>query len=107
MNPKAGCPAPHFHRTMSESFFVLSGQVRIYDGNGWVTTGPGDYCFVPEGGIHGFRNESEEAASMLILLSPGPREWYFEGLAEMFQPGREVSAEEFQAFCGWHDNFYL
>jgi mannose-6-phosphate isomerase-like protein (cupin superfamily) len=108
MGPKAGGPAPHFHRTMSESFFVLAGAVRIYDGTEWSETGPGDYCFVPEGGIHGFRNDSGEPASMLILFSPGaPREWYFEGLVEMFQPGREVSAEEFKEFCERHDNYYL
>jgi hypothetical protein len=26
---------------------------------------------VPEGGIHGFRNESGESASMLLLFTPG------------------------------------
>jgi mannose-6-phosphate isomerase-like protein (cupin superfamily) len=108
MGPEPSGPAPHFHRTMSESFFVLSGSVRIFDGRDWVDTGPGDYCFVPEGGIHGFRNESGEAASMLILFAPGaPREQYFEGLREMFRPGREVSAEEFTEFCERHDNIYL
>src|SRR5947209_8744135 len=75
MGPEPSGPAPHFHRTMSESFFVLSGAVRLHDGNGWVDARPGDYCFVPEGGIHGFRNESGEPASMLILFAPGaPRE---------------------------------
>ena len=108
MGPEPSGPAPHFHRTMSESFFVLAGTVRIFDGRDWVDTMPGDYCFVPEGGIHGFRNESGEAASMLILFAPGaPREQYFEGLVEMFQPGREVSAEEFKEFCERHDNIYL
>ena len=108
MGPEPSGPAPHFHRTMSESFFVLSGRVRIFDGNEWVDTSPGDFCFVPEGGIHGFRNESGEPASMLILFAPGaPREQYFEGLVEMFQPGREVSAEEFKEFCERHDNIYL
>jgi mannose-6-phosphate isomerase-like protein (cupin superfamily) len=108
MGPEPSGPAPHFHRTMSESFFVLSGAVRIFDGRDWVETAAGDFCFVPEGGIHGFRNESGEPASMLILFAPGaPREQYFEGLVEMFQPGREVSAEEFKDFCERHDNIYL
>ena len=43
-------PGPHFHRTMSESFFVLTGTVLIYDGTAWVETHPGDFTFVPEGG---------------------------------------------------------
>ena len=36
---------------------------------------------MPEGGVHGFRND-DEAASMLILFAPGAaRERYFEELA--------------------------
>lgn len=108
MGSEPSGPAPHFHRTMSESFFVLAGSVRLFDGADWVDTGPGDFCYVPEGGVHGFRNESGADASMLILFSPGaPREAYFEGLVELFQPGRDVSAEEFEAFCVRHDNIYV
>ena len=36
---------------------------------------------VPIGGVHGFRNESGEPATMLLHFAPGaPREGYFEGL---------------------------
>ncbi len=108
MGAEPSGPAPHFHRTMSEAFYVLAGTVRIFDGNDWLDTSVGDFSFVPEGGVHGFRNESGEPASMLILFSPGaPRERYFEGLVEMFQPGRDVSADEFRTFCEEHDNYYL
>jgi hypothetical protein len=27
-----GGPDPHFHRSLSESFFVLDGEIRLYDG---------------------------------------------------------------------------
>ena len=78
-----GGPDPHFHKTISESFFVLDGTIALYDGKSWVDGRPGDFLFVPEGGIHGFRNDSGEPASMLILFAPGaPREDYFETLAE-------------------------
>ena len=53
-------PDPHFHRTISESFFILDGTVTIYDGSDWVETRAGDFAHVPPGGIHGFRNESGE-----------------------------------------------
>lgn len=43
MGPKAGGPGPHFHRTISESFFVLSGTVTLYDGRQWVGAGEGDF----------------------------------------------------------------
>jgi mannose-6-phosphate isomerase-like protein (cupin superfamily) len=108
MGPRAGGPGPHFHRTISESFFVVSGEVSLYDGTGWTATGPGDFCFVPAGGVHGFRNESEAPASMLILFSPGaPREAYFEGLVEMASSGREVSQEEWDTFFAAHDNTWV
>src|SRR5947209_7855631 len=61
-------PDPHWHRTISESFFVLSGTVALYDGRTWLDAGPGDFLYVPEGGVHGFRNESGAAASMLLLF---------------------------------------
>jgi mannose-6-phosphate isomerase-like protein (cupin superfamily) len=97
-------PGPHFHRGLAESFFVLSGAMRLYDGNGWVDAGPGDYLYVPEGGVHGFRNESGEPASMLILFAPGaPREGYFEGLAGL--AGK--SDEERDAFMTYHDTFWV
>jgi mannose-6-phosphate isomerase-like protein (cupin superfamily) len=40
-------PAPHFHKTISESFFILSGTVRLFDGGTWTDTGPGDFLYVP------------------------------------------------------------
>jgi mannose-6-phosphate isomerase-like protein (cupin superfamily) len=108
MGPEPSGPGPHFHRTISESFFVLSGTVRLYDGESWKDARPGSFSFVPEGGIHGFRNESGEPASMLILFSPGaPREAYFEGLVEMAHRAPKPSAEEFEEFYARHDNVWL
>ena len=97
-------PGPHFHRGLAESFFVLSGAMRLYDGNGWVDAGPGDYLYVPEGGVHGFRNESGEPASMLILFAPGaPRERFFLELAEIGAAGRELSDGEWAEVYARHD----
>ncbi len=33
IDPAGGGPGPHFHRAMSEAFFVLSGTMKLYDGN--------------------------------------------------------------------------
>jgi len=108
MQPRAGGPQPHFHRTFSEAFYVLSGTVSLYDGNGWVEADAGDYLHVPEGGIHAFSNRSDEPASMLILFAPGfPREEYFRGLAEIADAGRELSPEEMTAFLASHDQFMV
>ncbi|MBM4408706.1 MAG: cupin domain-containing protein [Chloroflexi bacterium] len=99
-------PGPHFHRSMTESFYILARSVRIYDGRDWVDTAAGDFVHVPEGGLHGFRNESGAPASMLIHFAPGaPREAYFEGLAEFARSGRP-SDEEMAEFYLRHDNVW-
>ena len=107
MGPAASGPGPHFHRTIAESFYVLAGRVRIYDGIEWVKAQPGDFVHVPIGGIHGFRNESGEPASMLIHFAPGAgREGYFEGLARFAVDG-QPSDEELARFYAEHDNTWV
>lgn len=104
MGPQLSGPDPHFHRSISESFYILTGTVRIYDGKRWIDTYPGDFVHVPEGGVHAFRNESGEPASMLLHFAPGaPREGYFEGLPEL---GR-LSDEEKAEFFIRHDTYWL
>jgi quercetin dioxygenase-like cupin family protein len=83
---------------------VLEGEVQLYDGRRWTTGRPGDYLYVPEGGLHGFRNESGEQASMLILFAPGaPREDYFERVASAGQ----MSEDERTEFYLRHDTFWV
>jgi mannose-6-phosphate isomerase-like protein (cupin superfamily) len=107
MGPKRSGPGPHFHRTIAESFYTLSGTIQIYDGRRWVDTKSGDFVHAPIGAIHGFRNESGEPASMLIHFAPGaPREEYFEGLARFAASGRPGD-EEVAAFYERHDNIWL
>lgn len=104
MGPAPSGPGPHFHRTIAESFYVLAGTVRIYDGRRWLDTGPTDFVHVPAGGVHGFRNESGAPAMMLIHFAPGaPREGYFEGLVDLAGMTDEQKAE----FYLRHDNYWL
>ncbi len=106
MGPGRSGPDPHFHRSISESFYVLTGSVRLHDGRRWLDAGPGDFMHVPPGGVHGFRNESGEPASMLLLFTPGaPREDYFETLADTAR--REAMDDEARAaFFLRHDTFW-
>lgn len=106
MGPEPSGPPAHFHRTISESFFVLSGTVRLYDGSSWVDGTAGDFLHVPEGGIHGFKNESGEPASMLLLFVPGaPREEYFETLADKARRDA-MSEQDWAEFFARHDTFW-
>ncbi|MFC3999310.1 cupin domain-containing protein [Nocardiopsis sediminis] len=95
-------PEAHFHRSITEQFYVLSGEVRLYDGETWVTGRAGDYFYVPEGGIHAFKGGG--FASMLLSFAPGgPREAYFEALAA----GGMSPDDDRQEFMIRHDNHFL
>ena len=98
-------PDAHFHRSITESFYVLEGTVRLFDGDRWVSAGPGDFLHVPRGGIHGFRGGDH--ARMLLLFTPGaPREDYFETLAALGRGGH-LTDDERAAFMLQHDTHWV
>ena len=95
-------PGPHFHRSISEQFYVLSGTVRVYDGRDWTSARSGDFLYVPEGGVHAFRGS--DRASMLLMFAPGgPREDYFETLAR----GEEMTEQQRAEFMIRHDTYWV
>lgn len=104
MPPNGRGPATHFHRTISESFYVLSGTVALFDGEKWIDGGAGDFLHVPVGGLHAFHNGSDQPASMLLLFTPGaPREGYFEGFRDL----AGMSEQERTEFYLLHDNHWV
>ncbi|MGP3769933.1 cupin domain-containing protein [Streptomyces sp. SDT5-1] len=104
LGPRSAGAKAHFHRAMSESFYVLSGELELYDGEKWVTGREGDFLYVPAGGLHAFKNVTEEPVSMLMLFAPGaPREEYFERVAEMSRRG----PEELKEFRVRHDSYFV
>jgi mannose-6-phosphate isomerase-like protein (cupin superfamily) len=101
-----GGPDPHFHKTFSESFYVRSGTVGLFDGERWVSARPGDFLYVPQNGIHAFRNDGDSPASMLILFAPAPpREKYFRELAEVAESGRTLSYDGWTELFARHDQY--
>ena len=82
----------------------LSGTIKLYDGADWLDGRQGDFLYVPPGGIHGFRNEADEPASILMLFAPGaPREHYFEGMADLADLTDDERRESFIR----HDSFFI
>lgn len=37
-SPAASGSDPHFHKTITESFFILDGVVQLYDGRHWTNS---------------------------------------------------------------------
>ncbi|MGH2489201.1 MAG: cupin domain-containing protein, partial [Candidatus Limnocylindria bacterium] len=108
MGPHAGGPDAHFHRTFSESFYVLSGTVRFYDGKDWVEASAGEFLYVPKGGIHAFSADSDEPSSMLILFAPGSaRERYFIEVEEIRRSGQTLTPEQWTELWARHDQYMV
>lgn len=108
MAPGQGGPSAHFHRTFSESFYVLGGTIRLFNGEKWIDATSGDFLYVPEGGIHAFENGGDEPASMLILFAPGiAREEYFQELADVAASGRTLSEDEWTDLYRRHDQYMV
>ncbi|MCW2532845.1 MAG: hypothetical protein JWP62_2415 [Blastococcus sp.] len=62
---------------------------------------------MPEGGVHGFRNESGEPASMLLLFTRGgPREDYVETIADAARRESMDEADRTEFFLR-HDTFWV
>ena len=102
--PHSPGAAPHFHRTFSESFYVLYGRMTLYVDGAWTAYGPGDFAIAHERGVHGFRNDGDEPTSVLILFAPGiAREAFFAEMAEIGRSGRRPSKEEMAAIYARHD----
>ena len=97
-------PDTHFHRTITEHFYVLRGTVSLHNGSKWMAAYPGDYLYVPAGGLHGFRGG--DYAQMLLSFAPGgPREDYFETTARGDLDN--MSDDERQAFMDRHDTRWI
>jgi mannose-6-phosphate isomerase-like protein (cupin superfamily) len=108
MKPHSGGPDAHVHLTFSESFYVLEGLVQLYDGRAWVEAKAGDFLYVPKGGIHAFKADSDEPASMLILYAPGKaRENFVREGEEIRVSGRKLSEHEWAEFFARHDQYNI
>jgi mannose-6-phosphate isomerase-like protein (cupin superfamily) len=104
--PRTGSADTHFHKACSESFYITAGTVSLFDSRRWVKARPGDFLHVPEGGAHGFRNDTDDPAAMLVLFAPGaPREAYFRELAEIAATGRTLTDAEWLELWARHDQY--
>lgn len=95
MEPGANGASPHIHKELTETFYVVEGEVELLLGDRRIVAEPKTFILVPENTPHGFSNAGQTPATLLILFCPADsREQYFEGLAELTKDGRQPSQEE-------------
>ena len=61
-------PGPHFHRTITESFYVLSGTVRFDCAGQRLHAGTGDFVLLPAGLPHTFLVGDEPLRALQIIV---------------------------------------
>jgi quercetin dioxygenase-like cupin family protein len=78
----AGFPGPalHVHPDFAETFYVIEGEIAVRVGDEAHAPVPGTVAVVPRGTPHTFANPSDAPARMLVLVTPGGFERYFEAL---------------------------
>lgn len=79
----AGFPGPplHVHPEFEETFYVIDGHIAVRVGDEAHEAGPGSVAVVPRGTPHTFANPTDRPVRMLVLVTPGGFERYFEALA--------------------------
>lgn len=88
VEPNARVPVPHHHESWDETVYGLSGVITFRIDGQDVTLGPGETAFIRRGVIHGFRNDTQEPAICLCVLSPGVLgPGYFREMAALLADG--------------------
>ena len=69
VQPNARMPVAHHHESWDKTIYGLSAYLRL-DGQDLVLE-PGQSIFIKRRIVHAFRNDTQEAASCLCILTPG------------------------------------
>ena len=71
VRPNARMPIAHYHESWDETIVGLMGvSTWRVDGQD-IALEPGQSIFITRGIVHAFRNDTQEAASCLCILTPG------------------------------------
>ena len=89
--PAGTGPPMHVHHRERELFRILSGQFRFWCAGEMVELSDGDTVVIPSGAHHTFRNVGASEGQLLITMTPGGAEGFFEEVeAEGLHPSRDM-----------------
>ena len=80
-----GGPIPHIQTREHEGFYVVEGQIIFNVDEQRIEAKPGTFVNIPPNVLHSFKNETNENAKLIIVLSPAGLEQFF------VETGLEVS----------------
>ena len=80
-----GGSIPHIQTREHVGFYVVEGQIIFYVDEQRIEAKPGTFVNIPPNVLHSFKNETNENAKLIIVLSPAGLEQFF------VETGLEVS----------------
>ncbi|MDQ6862889.1 MAG: cupin domain-containing protein [Thermoproteota archaeon] len=72
-----GGPTPHVQTREHEGFYIIEGQIIFNVDEQRIEAKPGTFVNVPPNVWHSFKNETNEIAKLIIVLSPAGMEQLF------------------------------
>ena len=93
VQPSARMPIAHHHESWDETIYGLEGTSAWRIDGQDVSIGPGQTAFIRRGVVHGFRNDGDQPAKCLCVLTPGVLgSDYFQEIADLVAKGAEPAA---------------
>jgi quercetin dioxygenase-like cupin family protein len=89
--PPQGGPPPHLHSREVESFYILKGSLSFWLSDRKLTGSEGSLVIAPPGHTHAFKNEGDEPARVLLLITPSGLEEFFQEVGVPFKEGSTLS----------------
>jgi quercetin dioxygenase-like cupin family protein len=88
--PQSG-PPPHIHSREVESFYILEGSLSFWLSDRKLTGSVGCLVIAPPGHTHAFKNEGDEPARVLLLITPAGLEEFFQEVGVPIKEGSALS----------------
>jgi len=80
-------PPMHLHHREDETYHILDGEYEFRVADTTILAGRGDTVYGPRSIPHTYRNIGKHPAKMLVLLTPGGFERFFERVGELARAG--------------------
>lgn len=83
-------PPPHIHHREDETFQILEGQYEFTCGGRTFVASKGATIFAPRGVPHNYRNVGQQPARLMVILTPGGFEGFFEEVGALTPQQQEI-----------------
>lgn len=92
--PRSFGAPPHRHAHEDEFFYVLEGQLQFIDRETVINAATGSLITLPRGHLHGFWNASDLPAKLLLIVTPGDFESFFDEVVQKIRQNNLESPQQ-------------